>query len=397
MLKFWRIGFIAIINGQNDMRIGIDCRQFYDAHRNKGAGIERYIYHLVRALLKQDQLNDYVLFFHSDLSPETIHKVRLTHSRVKIVKFFPTTSLFPLWDSHWRFSRILKKEKLDLAVFPANTMPLFYARPSLLVVHDVAIYKHPEWFPERQWFSTKIVVPASLRKARTIVTVSKNTKEDLLQTFKLPANKIKVIYPGVIVKEGYLEAEVRKVRLKFDVQGDYALFVGTIEPRKNILNLVKAFSNYIFENEESAISLVLAGVRGWKFQPIFQILQEINGRLAGSRIKYIGQVSNRERNILIKNSRLFVFPSYYEGFGFPILEAMSLGAPVITGNNSSLKEIASGAAYLVDPDSPNEIRRAIKQVLTDKYLRQQLIRQGRERAQGFIWAKTAAEFKKLFV
>lgn len=378
------------------MKVGIDCRNFYDVHLNRGAGVERYVYHLVKTLLSRDDKNEYVLFFYSDLSPETIHKVKGHNSRVKIVKFFSSTSRIPLLDSHWRFSSILKKEKLDLAIFPANIIPFFYRRRSILVVHDLAIYLEPDWFPEKQWFSTHILVPRSIRKANLIVAISESTKADLRNIFKVPEQKIKVIYPGVVAKNGYLEEERAKVIKKFDIRGDYLLYIGTIEPRKNIFNLIKAFSNYIFENEEEKMSLVLAGVKGWKYQPIFQYLNDINKRLTSSQIKYIGTVSNRERNILLKNCRAFIYPSLYEGFGFPVLEAMALSAPVITSDNSSLQEIAGdGAAILVSPEDIGEMRRAIKTVINDKYLRQQLISKGTLRAAEFTWDKTVEKFLEI--
>ncbi|NQT49607.1 glycosyltransferase family 4 protein [Candidatus Kuenenbacteria bacterium] len=377
------------------MRIGIDCRKFYDIHLNLGAGVERYTYHLVKNLLEADKENDYVLFFYSDISPETIHKVKMNSSRVKIVKLFRSSSKIPLLDSHIRFSWLLKKEKLDLTVFPANVIPLFYNKKSILIVHDMAIYLHPEWFPERQWFSTKFLVPRSIKKAHTIVAISQNTKQDLIKLFKVSEEKIRIIYPGVVVKDTYLPEEIDKVKKKFNIKNNYVLFIGTIEPRKNILNLIKAFSNYIFENEESDVSLVLAGIKGWKFQPIFQVLNNINKRLMNSPIKYVGKVSNRERNILLRNCQAFVFPSYYEGFGFPIIEAMALRAPVITSNNSSLKEIAGDGAYLIEVDDPNDIRRAIAKVLEDKNLRQQLILKGKAQADKFTWETTVNKFRTL--
>lgn len=378
------------------MRIGIDCRNFYDVHANRGAGVERYVYHFVKNLLAMDEHNDFVLFFYSDISPETIHKVRGNNDRIRIIKLFRHKSKIPLYDNHLRFSRSLKKEKLDLTIFPANIIPLFYRKKSILILHDLAIYLHQEWFPDRQWFSTKILVPLSLRKAKIIVTVSQSTRDDVLGLFKVNPDKIRVIYPGVIIKDNYIAEENKKVLEKFDIYNDYVLYLGTIEPRKNILNLIKAFTNYLFENEESNINLILAGNRGWKFQPIFQYLTNINHRFPKAQVKYIGKVSNRERNILLKNARAFVFPSRYEGFGFPVLEAMALKVPVIAGNNSSLKEIASnGEALLVDAEDTNDIRHAIKTVLTDKLVRQRLILLGEQRSRQFTWETTIKKFQTL--
>lgn len=379
------------------MRIGIDCRKIYDIHLNIGAGVERYVFHLVKHLLAFDLKNEYILFMRADLSPETIHRLKGENDRVKVIKQIRAGFGLPLLDNHWSFSRLLKKEKLDVTIFPANVIPFFYREKSLLVIHDLAIYSHPEWFPERQWLATKVVVPRSIRKAKIIVTVSESTKSDLLKLFRVKEQKIRVVYPGVTVKEEYSGGEVMKVLRKFGIVGEFALFIGTIEPRKNILNLMRAFSNYVFENEESCANLILAGIKGWKFGGVFRELNEFNNRLAGSRIKYIGKITNRERNILIANCRAFVFPSLYEGFGFPVLEAMALGVPAVTSNNSSLAEIASGACYLVDPYDVNDIRRGIKAVYEDKILRSRLISAGKERVKQFDWDKTVTAILKLVV
>ncbi|MBU1132508.1 glycosyltransferase family 4 protein [Patescibacteria group bacterium] len=374
------------------MKIGIDCRKFYDAHANVGAGIERFTYHLVRTLLRSDEKNDYVLFFYNDITPETIHKARGKNVRVRVRKIVRRSSKIPLYDSHIEFSRFLKKENLDLTIFPANVIPLFYGGRSILIVHDLAIYKYPEWFPERQWLSTKVLVPKSLKKAEKIIAISQSTKNDLMKLFEVPEEKITVIYPGIKVKSSYLPEEIDRVKEKYNIAGDYLLYIGTIEPRKNILKLMRAFSNYLFENDNTKVNLVLAGAKGWKFQPIIQLMSDINKRLGENKIKYIGKVSDRERNILIKNCRAFVFPSQYEGFGFPVLEAMTLGVPVLTGDNSSLREIAGDAALLVDANDLNDIRRGIQKISEDEDFRNRLAEKGTAQAGKFSWEKTAEEF-----
>ena len=205
-----------------------------------------------------------------------------------------------------------------------------------------------------------------------------------------------MVHPGIVIKDNYIEEEKRKVLQKFDIKGDYILYLGTIEPRKNIKSLIEAFSTYLFENEESKVTLVLAGTKGWKFQPIFKYLQNINSRLPKSQIKYVGKVSNRERNILLKNTQAFVFPSKYEGFGFPVLEAMAMKVPVLTSNNSSLREIAGeGAALLIDSEDPGDIRRSIKKILEDKILRRQLVLAGEKKVSLFTWENSVAKFQTL--
>lgn len=377
------------------MRIGIDCRKIYDPQVNEGAGIERYTYHLVRTLLRHDDTNEYVLFCYNDLSPETIHKLRKNNSRVKVVKLMRLGSRIPIYESHWKISRIMNKENLDLAIFPANHIPLFYRKRSFVIVHDLAIYLHPEWFPEKQWFSTKICLPKSFERAEKIIAVSRNTKLDLLKLFKLPESKIEVIYPGIVAKDNYLPEELSKVKKKFDISGDYLLFLGTIEPRKNIVRLANAFASYLFDANKE-ISLVLAGAKGWKFQPIFEEIAEINKKLPRPAIKYIGKVTNRERNLLIKSARGFVYPSVYEGFGFPVLEAMALGVPVLTSKNSSLEEISGDAALLADAGDIPDLKRNIRILSEDDAKRRELLEKGKSKSDEFRWSNAVAKIKSLF-
>ena len=383
------------------MKIGIDCRKIYDPQINEGAGIERYTYHLVRTLLKNDEANDYVLFCYNDLSPETIHKLRRNNPRVKVVKMMRLQSKIPVYENHWRFSRLLNKENLELAIFPANHIPLFYRKRSFVIVHDMAIYLHPEWFPEKQWFSTKVVLPRSFERAEKIITVSRNTKLDLLRLFKLPESKIEVIYPGIVAKDRYLPEEADKVKKKLDISGVYLLFLGTIEPRKNLVRLAQAFSSYLMDSGKE-ISLVLAGAKGWKFQPIFEEIGEINKKLPRPAIKYIGKLTNRERNLLIKSARGFVYPSIYEGFGFPVLEAMALGVPVLTSKDSSLEEIsglpaqAGSAALLAESGDITDLKRNITILCEDEAVRRELIGKGTARSAEFRWSATVAKIKSLF-
>jgi glycosyltransferase involved in cell wall biosynthesis len=384
----------ASING-NRMKIGIDCRKIYDPQLNEGAGIERYTYHLVRTLLKQEDGNEYVIFCYNDLSPETIHKLRRNNTRVKIVKLMRLGSRIPIYESHWKISRVMIRENLDLAIFPANHIPLFYRKRSFVIVHDMAIYLHPEWFPDKQWFATKVLLPKSFERAEKIITVSRNTKLDLLKLFKLPESKIEVIYPGIVAKDKYLPEELNKVKKKFDISGEYLLFLGTIEPRKNIVRLANAFASYLFDANRE-VKLILAGAKGWKYQPIFEEIAEINKKLPAPAIKYIGKVTNRERNLLIKSARGFVYPSVYEGFGFPVLEAMSLGVPVLTSKNSSLEEICGDAALLAESGDIPDLKRNIRILCEDETKRLELIEKGKAKSDEFRWSNTVAKIKSLF-
>ncbi len=379
------------------MRFGIDCRNFYDVQNNSGAGIERYVYHLVRNILRLHRADDFVLFFRPDISSLTIKKVKEDHSRVKIVKVGQPNKKIPFWDNHVHFSRILKKEKLDVVLFPANVVPFFYRQKSIVVIHDLAIYSHPEWFPEKQSFAKNFLVPNSLKKATAIITVSNNTKNDIIKIFGLDGKKIKVIYPGVTIKDNYTDMDFLATKRKFSLKEEFILFLGTIEPRKNIMGLLEEFIGFCEENKNQKIQLVLAGSQGWIYQSIMDKIRNINANKEKKLIHYLGRIGNRERNILLKNCRLFIYPSFYEGFGFPVVEAMALGAPVICSNNSSLGEIADGHSLTIDVFQKGEIKKAIEELVLNNSLREKYRQQGFLRARDFSWKSSANKVLQMMI
>lgn len=397
------------------MRIGIDCRTILNPGYGEAAGVGHYTFFLVSNLLKRDKKNEYVLFFDNLLSRDAAEEMIAGAQNVKI-RFFPFHQYkhyLPFVFSHLLTASALEKEKLDVFHSPAYTLPLSYRGKSIITVHDLAIYKNPEWFPKKflvgQSFSTKILVPKSLKKATKIIAVSNNTKKDIEEIFKINSQKVEVIYEGVEFrnlpskKESVcgIESEVcfEDLKIKYGLNDNYILFLGTIEPRKNITALVQAFRDLIFDNKniEQKYQLIIAGARGWKYKNVFKEIKECQKRVeARGEIKYIGYVPGREKFMLMKGAACFVFPSLYEGFGLPVLEALSLGVPTIISNRSSLPEIGGPAAILVDPEKISEISQALKKVLKDKNLREELGKRGVVWAEKFSWEKCAEETLRVY-
>lgn len=397
------------------MRIGIDCRTILNPGYGEAAGIGHYTFFLVNNLLKIDKKNEYVLFFDNLLSKDAAEEMTKGASNVKI-KFFPFHQYkhyLPFVFSHLLTAGAIEREKLDVFHSPAYTLPMSYNGKSVITVHDLAIYKNPEWFAEKflvgQSFSTKTLVPKSLKKAKKIIAVSKNTKKDIIEIFKINPEKVEVIYEGVEFRNipsredsvCGLESEIcfENLKIKYGLKDNYILFLGTIEPRKNIPTLIKSFSKLVSQskNLKEKYQLILAGAKGWKYENIFKEIEEGQKKLGGDgEIKYIGYIPGREKFTLMKGSACFVFPSLYEGFGLPILEALSLGVPTITSNKSSLPEIAGQAALLVDPENIDEIFKALEKILTDKNLRSELGKRGIDQAKKFDWKKCAEETIKIY-
>ena len=289
----------------------------------------------------------------------------------KVLPFCKYKKYLPYAYAHHLVASAIAKERADVFHAPSGSLPMGYAGASVITVHDLAIYLHPEWFPGGQLFARRIVVPSSVRRAKRIIAVSRSTKRDLQRIFSAPSEKISVIHEGVdpasLTASTFAKASADKSAGKssFDLKKPYFLFLGTIEPRKNVDGLVRAYETLVrrFSKLSDGVELVIAGARGWKSERTFARIEAFNKTHGGGGpvIRTLGYVSAEDKAALMARALAFVFPSFYEGFGLPVLEAMSLGAPVITSNLSSLPEVTGRAALPVDPrDEAWKIRKNAK-------------------------------------
>jgi glycosyltransferase involved in cell wall biosynthesis len=259
----------------------------------------------------------------------------------------------------------------------------------ILTVHDVSFFLFPEYHPLMRRLTFKAFFPRSLDQADHIITDSNSTKRDLVDYFHVPAEKITTIHLGV--DETFVpvsEREAAPILSKHGIRfGKYLLYVGTVEPRKNLPRLIQAY-NLFRANASQSLPLVLVGASGWLNQDLFR---EIDKSRWESEIKLLGYVAKTDLSALYSGAAAFVYPSIYEGFGLPPLEAMACGAPVITANNSSLPEVVGDAAILVDAYDVDAIARAMLQVASDPTMRENLKERGLARAKCFSWRRTAEQ------
>ncbi len=379
------------------MRIGIDCRTILNPEAGERAGVGHYTTYLVKELVNKTKRDIFVLFFDHRMPNNELIKDFRSRKNVEIVKF-PLSEYkryMPYGYSHMVVSQVLKKQNLDVFHSPAYAVPMQYNRPSIITVHDLAIYKHLSWFPPKQKFSTRILVPSSVKRAEKVIAVSNATAKALKQIFKTPNSKIQVIHEG-FAKEQRLNKKKRDaIKKKFGINDRFIFFVGTIEPRKNIANLVKAFDHFMNENykRHQDIQLVIAGGKGWKHQHIFRTIARAKW---SANIRVIGYISHEEKIALLESSLFFAFPSHWEGFGLPVLEAASLGVPVLTSKTSSLPEVADGGAIYVRPDSVRSIQKGITTLVRGAAKRKSLSKKGKEHAKKFSWKKCATETLQLY-
>lgn len=275
----------------------------------------------------------------------------------------------------------------EVLFVPSHTLPLIHPQKSVITIHDVAFsYFRRAYSPFQFWYlkwSTKFAV----KHAFKIIVPSQATKKDLIKFFRCPEEKIKVIYHGLPQKPVLkISAEKeQKILRKFGLKkGDpFFLFIGRLEIKKNLIHLIQAF--FAFSQEFPNFKLILAGNRGVGFRKILQITDQLK---LSNKVLMPGYIDEEEKEVLFQNCRAFTFPSFYEGFGFPILEAFSYQVPVLTSNSSALLETAGEAAFLVTPFSSNQIAEGLKKLASSENLKEELVQKGRAQLKKFSWEKT---------
>jgi len=374
------------------MIIGIDIRCL---SQERHTGVEEYTINLLKSLLKLDQDNKYKLFYnsHKTKSPAILGQF-LKYNNVKLFKFqYPNKIL----NSSFRF---LRKPKIDQMIGGVDiffTPNIIFSSvgncKKVITFHDLSFERYPEFFSKKRKLWHNAVNPKMLaNESDKIIVVSESTKQDLIELYGIHHDKIKVIYSGIESKFSPVtdQKKLKEVKKKYNLPENFILYLGTLEPRKNIEGLIFAFDR--LKNIHN-LSLVIAGEEGWLYGNIYKAASSAKAK---RNIQFAGFIDPKDKPALYSLAKLFVYPSFWEGFGFPPLEAMACGTPVITSHVSSLPEVVGEAGLLVDPYNINELSEAIYQVLTDENLRNNLKLKGVQRAKKFSWQKAAEETLKVF-
>lgn len=387
------------------MNIGIDINPLLTSPRT---GVGEYTFELLNALFVLDKKNQYFLFSNSfSKNPDDEmwdqKNVHFIHTRVpnKIFHLFMQLTRRPYIDElivkQYEKKNKVKIGHLDIFFSPnIGFSSLSQKCKKILTVHDLSFELFPDCFSLKMRLWHKLLRPKKqCTKAEIIFVPSENTKRDIVDIYNISPEKIHVLHLGqsevfALPKE-YSSDHLRLIKEKYHLPEKYILFLGTLEPRKNIENVIEAFS--LFQQEfpipAGEYTLVIAGTNGWKYKRIQKSIQKTK------QVKHIGYVFEEDKPILYTSAALFVYPSFYEGFGLPVLEAMGSGVPVITSNRSSLPEITSGAAYLVDPHSVEEIKTGMERILFSEGVSHNFVQKGLVQAQKFDWNQTAQKFLDL--
>jgi glycosyltransferase involved in cell wall biosynthesis len=340
-------------------------------------GNEVYIRSLLHAFAEIDQGSEFVTYI-SESAAESLIPARF---RVRRVSSNPYSRL------GWDLGRLVRADQPDLVHVQYNA-PLFTNTPLVVTVHDVSFLEHPEYFPAARRSQLRITVARTVRRAARILTVSEFSRDAILHAYDIPASRITVV-PNAANPEFRVTGHERARRTVQDSLGfdaPFVLSVGDLQPRKNQIGLIAAFSKLLKDHPQLNHHLVLTGQETWFAPKVREAARDCG---FASRIHFTGFVSDAVLLQLYNACDCFVFPSFYEGFGLPILEAMACGRAVACSNTSAMPEVADGAGLLFDPYRVEEITRAMRDILLDAELRGRMERLGLQRASQFTWKKSA--------
>jgi glycosyltransferase involved in cell wall biosynthesis len=292
---------------------------------------------------------------------------------------------------HIKLPSEAKRARVDLLHMPAGIIPLQSPCPVVVTILDAILFKMPEAFPGWQWLYFQALGPRSARHARRILTISEQSKRDIVSQFDVAPEKVVVTYPAAAPEFKLIPKEaVESIREYYDL-GRFILSVGTVEPRKNLVRLLEAFAG--LRQIGFQYSLIHVGPTGWMERNIFTSISHLG--LEGL-VRFLGRIPLADLVALYNAASILVYPSLYEGFGLPVLEAMSCGCPVVTSNVSSLPEVAGDAAILVDPYDVNAMMDAIQKIIVEPGCAEGLRQRGFEQAKRFSWERCAQESLQVY-
>ena len=360
------------------MRIAIDAHSV----GAKLAGNESYAVNLIEALAQIDSANQYTIYV---TTAEARDRFSGRWSNFKVRSTLPHT---PLIRIPITLSAELRKHPVDV-LHVQFTAPPFCPCPVVVSIHDLSFEHLPETFNRRSRTQLRLTVRHSARRATRILTLSEHTRRDIIDTYGIDPERINAI--PLAAPDHFAPVtdskELQRVRHNYGISGDYILSVGSIQPRKNLVRLVRAYASLRGEfSTDKLPKLLLVGKRAWLYDETLRTLDETGVR---DSVVLTGYVPETDLPALYSGALCFVYPSYFEGFGLPPLEAMKCGAPVVVGNRTSLPEVVGDAALSVDPFDVDAIAAAIRRLIKDSALRRDLSVKGQKRAAEFTWQKTA--------
>ncbi len=376
------------------MKIAFDGQPLLNANKT---GIAYYEDGLVKGMLKYYPENEYQLDVFTFRHKDRIEQLKKEYSHKLVLK-----KCVWLWDRIFRVFTFLIyipyacffSGKREITHFCNYVIPFGVRGKKVVTIHDLAFREYPQTIRTRTMMMLKMNLRKTLKRADAIAVDSAFTKSELAKYYNVPEGKIYVVPCGIDKEKYEKKRSVNPVKEKFGIDGEYFLYLGTLEPRKNIVRLIKAYDEFRKENEKDILpDLVIAGGKGWMYDEIYEM---VNKKHLEKWIIFTDYVSEEEKIALMQGALAFCFPSLYEGFGLPPMEAMACGTPVITSCTSSLDEVAGEAALKVNPESVQQIASALTKMHREEDIRQKLIEKGRKQAAKYTWENASDALYKVF-
>lgn len=375
----------------NTKHIGLNAHLLSMSHSYRGAGISWYIINLLKNLA--DALPDffrYSAFLHDRAFQAQAPGLTLNFSRLPTQR--PVIRIF--WEQFIQ-PVVLRKTGIDLLHALAFVAPLAAPCPFVVTVYDLSFLRYPEAFrPFNRWYLSRFTA-RTVKGAKAVIAISESTRQDVIKLLNVPEERVHTIYCGADESFRPLPpADVAAFKSAQQLPDKFMLYLGTLEPRKNVDGLIRAYARYR-QRQTNAPPLIIAGGKGWYYSQIFELVEALN--LTDS-VRFPGYIPQELLPLWYNAATLYVYPSHFEGFGLPVLEAMACGTPVITSTASSLPEItgADGAARLVDPGDVEALAEAMVEIMGRPDMQKTMAKQGRLRAANFNWQKTARETIKIY-
>ena len=357
-------------------------------------GIGQYVFNLCNELFKQDKENKYIIYAYIFLGKKFTSPFKKLPSNVrfKLIRYLPSKIVNLV-------SRRISPLPVDLLTATSPDIILFtnFVRgpivtnaKTITIIYDLSFMLFNEFSNSKNSELLLKQVPKSISKSDKIITISQNSKQEIINHYKFNPAKIEIVNPAInhAVYRPANKQSIDRGKTKYGIKGQYILYTGTLEPRKNIVGILEGYSA-LPKNILNSYTLVLAGGKGWLDEEIEEKLTE----LKGLNIIRTGYVADEDLPALYSGATVFVYPSFYEGFGMPPLEAMACGTPVITSNNSSLPEVVGEAGIMIDAKDTKALTKSIEKVISSKKLQNEMIKKGIVQAKKFSWEKSA---KKLY-
>lgn len=372
------------------MKIGIDGNE---ANVERRVGSNQYAFELLHALydLPEAKKHEWIIYLRDTPLPDMPKETSWWKYKV----FGPKR----LWTQFALPFALFFGERPEVFFTPGHYRPRWSPIPTVVSIMDLGYLRMPSQFTRRDLYQLTSWTAHSIKKAEHLIAISESTKRDIIMYYKIPRSKITVTYPGYdkvrYQVSGIKYQEIEKIKKRYGIKNDYILFLSTLKPSKNVEGLIEAFgllgnwdtrkktpSNPVTQ-QPSDLQLVIAGKKGWLYESIFEKVKQL---VLEDNVIFTDFVPDEDVPPLMSGAKVFVLPSFWEGFGIPVVEAMAVGTPVVVSTVGSLPEVVGDAGILVNPDDPGDIARGIKEALKNH---DALSKKGLARAKNFDWRKTA--------